>query len=88
MFYWLLAIFIVMSLVITVAVENLAIPLIMGVIFVLSLAVINCLAQGDQPDCKGKKQKRCPHCGSPISVKGDRWECGWCGDHGDLSSLH
>lgn len=31
---------------------------------------------------------RCPHCGSPVMVRGNRWECGWCGDFGDLSSLH
>lgn len=31
---------------------------------------------------------RCPHCGSPVKVLGGRWECGWCGDFGALSSLH
>lgn len=31
---------------------------------------------------------RCPHCGSPVKVRGSRWECGWCGDFGALSSLH
>ena len=30
---------------------------------------------------------RCPHCGSPVRVRGSRWECGWCGDFGALSSL-
>ena len=30
---------------------------------------------------------RCPHCGSPVRVRGNRWECGWCGDFGALSSL-
>lgn len=30
----------------------------------------------------------CPHCGSPVWVRGSRWECGWCGDFGALSSLH
>lgn len=30
---------------------------------------------------------RCPHCGSPAEVRGRRWECGWCGDFGDISSL-
>ena len=29
----------------------------------------------------------CPWCGSPVTVRGSRWECGWCGDCGDLSSL-
>ena len=31
---------------------------------------------------------RCPHCGSPVMLRGSRWECGWCGDFGDISSLH
>ena len=31
---------------------------------------------------------RCPHCGSPVMIRGNRWECGWCGDFGDISSLH
>ena len=30
---------------------------------------------------------RCPHCGSPAVVRGSRWECGWCGDFGNISSL-
>lgn len=29
----------------------------------------------------------CPHCGSPVMVRGNRWECGWCGDFGSISSL-
>lgn len=31
---------------------------------------------------------RCPHCGSPVIIRGSRWECGWCGDFGGISSLH
>ena len=31
---------------------------------------------------------RCPHCGSPVKVRGNQWECGWCGDFGVLSSLY
>ena len=30
---------------------------------------------------------RCPHCGSPVRIRGNRWECGWCGDFGGISSL-
>lgn len=30
---------------------------------------------------------RCPHCGSNVMVQGNRWECGWCGDFGSISSL-
>lgn len=87
MFYWLLGIFLVVSLVITVATENIAVPLVLGVIFVLALTVINGLSQDSHSDYRNKKQKCCPHCGSPVTIKGNRWECGWCGDHGDLSSL-
>lgn len=31
---------------------------------------------------------RCPYCGSPVMIRGSRWECGWCGDFGNISSLH
>lgn len=31
---------------------------------------------------------RCPHCGSPVMIRGSRWEYGWCGDFGSISSLH
>ena len=31
---------------------------------------------------------RCPHCGSPVRIRGSRWECGYCGDFGRLSSLY
>ena len=31
---------------------------------------------------------RCPNCGSPVIVKGNRWECGWCGNFGGIGSLH
>ena len=27
---------------------------------------------------------RCPWCGSPVRISGDRWECGYCGDAGFL----
>lgn len=29
---------------------------------------------------------RCPHCGSPVMIRGNRWECGYCGDFGSISS--
>ncbi len=29
----------------------------------------------------------CPRCGSPVMLRGNRWECGWCLDSGDLGSL-
>ena len=28
---------------------------------------------------------RCPCCGSPVMIRGDRWECGYCGDAGFLN---
>ena len=31
---------------------------------------------------------RCPHCGAPVMLRGSRWECGYCGDFGSISSLH
>ena len=31
---------------------------------------------------------RCPHCGSPVMIRGSRWECGYCCDFGSISSLH
>lgn len=31
---------------------------------------------------------RCPHCGSPVMIRGHRWECGWCGDSGEFGSQH
>ena len=31
---------------------------------------------------------QCPHCGSPVMIRGSRWECGWCGDFGGISSLN
>ena len=27
---------------------------------------------------------RCPWCGSPVMISGNRWECGYCGDAGFL----
>ena len=30
---------------------------------------------------------RCPHCGSPVMVRGRWWECDYCGDFGSISSL-
>lgn len=30
---------------------------------------------------------RCPNCGSPVMIRGNRWECGWCRNFGSISSL-
>ena len=29
----------------------------------------------------------CPRCGSPVMLRGNGWECGWCLDSGGLDSL-
>ena len=29
----------------------------------------------------------CPWCGSPVEIRGDSWECGWCGDFGSLQRM-
>ena len=26
----------------------------------------------------------CPNCGSPVMIRGNQWECGWCGNFGPL----
>lgn len=35
----------------------------------------------------GVPRLACPRCGSPVMLRGNRWECGWCLDSGDLGSL-
>ena len=35
----------------------------------------------------GVPRLSCPRCGSPVMLRGSRWECGWCLDSGDLGSL-
>ena len=30
---------------------------------------------------------RCPNCGSPVSIFGTKWECGWCGDSGFIKRV-
>lgn len=41
----------------------------------------------DVENVRPRISRRCPYCGSPIRIKGNRWECGYCGDCGHLSSL-
>ena len=39
--------------------------------------------EDDDEDDEGDDDTiRCPNCGSPAQVRGDQWECGWCGDSG------
>lgn len=98
MVFLMIFLFFIVALVITVATGNLAVPLMMGVLFVLALLVVS-EVQKASPKTKargatGKRTIRqqeticCPNCGSPVMVRGNRWECGYCGDFGDLSSLH
>lgn len=35
----------------------------------------------------GVPRLSCPRCGSPVMLRGSRWECGWCLDSGELGSL-
>ena len=38
--------------------------------------------EDDEEDDDDDDTIRCPNCGSPAQVRGDQWECGWCGDSG------
>lgn len=29
----------------------------------------------------------CPWCGAPVIIRGNQWECGYCGDHGFLAPV-
>lgn len=89
MFYWIAAAFFLVTLVLTVLTENIALPLVLGVVFVVVLTILGELFRNSEDADQQRKgtSLRCPHCGSPATLRGNRWECGWCGDHGDVSSL-
>lgn len=89
MLYWIAAAFFLVTLVLTVLTENIALPLVLGVVFVVVLTILGeVLRNSGNADQRGKGvSHRCPHCGSPVTIQGSRWECSWCGDHGDVSSL-
>lgn len=89
MFYWLLAVVMLISLALAVITENMAVPLVVGVLFVLVLLVFGQIFrdEDDARDSSGETTHRCPNCGSPVRIHGSRWECGWCGNHGDITSL-
>lgn len=89
MFYWIVAAFFLITLVLTVLTENIALPLVLGVVFVVVLTVFGEMFRnsGDSDHQNRGASRRCPHCGSPVILRGNHWECGWCGDHGDVSSL-
>ena len=54
----------------------------------IGLAVIVLIGTRNANSTRQSKQAPktipCPNCGSPATVKGDQWECGWCGDYGTL----
>lgn len=29
-------------------------------------------------------RKRCPNCGSPVTIRGTHWECTYCGNSGKM----
>lgn len=102
MFYKLLLGFVVVALLLTMVTGNVAVPLVLGVVFAVGLVVLEYLGESDSgstgnsessedsedfEDIQPRISRRCPYCGSPIQIKGNRWECGYCGDCGDLSSL-
>lgn len=84
--------------IVTAATGNLAIPLVMGVIFVLTLLVASEVPKASSKndhhfrnsnkDIQLQENICCPNCGSPVMVRNHRWECGYCGDFGGISSLH
>lgn len=84
-------IFLLAALVLTVITENLAVPLVMAILYVLILMVVSVLRGGSSSGGNSgpppRSAPRCPHCGGSVTIRGQRWECGWCGDCGDLSSL-
>ena len=36
---------------------------------------------------KQENSMNCPNCGSPVTVQGNHWECGWCRDFGGFPPL-
>jgi len=58
------------------------------IVFVLAMCLFNA---GERRDSSRESSNatpearttiRCPNCGSPATVKGKQWECGYCGDCG------
>ena len=39
----------------------------------------------EQPPQPTIRTFRCPNCGAEARVRGDQWECGFCGDFGRLT---
>lgn len=44
-------------------------------------------SQKNHPQVKTVKTVRCPTCGAQAIVRGRTWDCGYCGDCGNYTSL-
>lgn len=57
--------------------------LVIVIVFIVGL----CFGK-EQPTTGEEKPKartiRCPSCGARARVRGNTWECGWCGDSGSI----
>lgn len=60
--------------------------IILGIIILSVIVVRACTRNTNSSghNTPAAKTIRCPNCGSQATVKGDHWECGWCGDYGSL----
>ena len=48
-----------------------------------------CLGKGQPTSGEEKPEARtirCPSCGARARVRGNTWECGWCGDSGFIKT--
>lgn len=81
----------------TFAADNAAVPFVMGAALVPILLVVG-EAKGGTRSGSGKppgpggrtprgRAPRCPHCGSPVTVRGSRWAWGRCGAFGQIPSF-
>lgn len=97
MFVALILVYFLIMMAVTFAADNAAVPVVMGAALVPILLVVGEAKRGTRsgsgkPPGPGRRTpqaraSRCPHCGSPVTVRGSRWECGRCGDCGQISSL-
>ena len=57
----------------------------MVILFLLCLAVLIGVCAGGTAQTHRSSSTgtmRCPSCGAQATVRGNSWECGWCGDCG------
>lgn len=48
----------------------------------IGVMVVACAGESTQSQSGTAKTMRCPTCGAQATVRGNSWECGWCGDCG------